>query len=66
MPQLPRRQRLRQGQTLNGVGFNMVDSEIGHSLARCNKLSLKQANLGRRICRKYGRQLRTEMVEAMG
>ena len=39
--------------TVNEVGFNKVDSGIGHSLATCAKLTSKQASLGLRICRKY-------------
>lgn len=38
---------------INEVGFNKIDSAIGHSLASASHLSQKQASLGLRICRKY-------------
>lgn len=47
-------------------GFNGVDARIGHSLANQGMLSPGQAALGRRICRKYVRQLGEEAVKAMG
>jgi len=50
----------------NNIGFNMVDGKIGHALAERDSLSPKQAALGRRIARKYHRQLGAEALEAMG
>lgn len=43
--------------TLNGVGFNRLDSAIGHSLASQSFLTNKQAVVARRLVTKYGRQL---------
>ena len=43
--------------TLNGIGFNKIDTAIGHSLAKSNSLSPKQAALGWKIIQKYTRQL---------
>jgi SWI/SNF-related matrix-associated actin-dependent regulator 1 of chromatin subfamily A len=50
----------------NGMGFNRYDGTVGHSLAQAERLTVKQAVLGRRIARKYVRQLGREAVEAMG
>jgi len=41
----------------NDVGFSRYDGEIGHSLAAQPFLSVRQALLGRRILKKYRRQL---------
>ncbi len=41
----------------DGEGFNAVDAQIGYALARLSSLSQRQAQLGRRILRKYSRQL---------
>ncbi len=51
---------------VNGVGFNKFDGTIGHDLAARASLSPKQAALGRKIARKYRRQIGDEMVAAMG
>lgn len=51
---------------LDGCGFNMVDAYIGRSLASQNDLTDRQAALGRRICRRYVRQLGQELIDAMG
>lgn len=40
----------------NSIGFNQMDSEIGHSLANSPKLSKKQAALAKKILKKYWRQ----------
>jgi SNF2 family DNA or RNA helicase len=42
---------------LDGMGFNRMDAHIGHSLANSIILSPKQAVLGRRLVRKYHRQM---------
>jgi hypothetical protein len=47
-------------------GFNGADAEIGHSLANQGWLSQKQAVLGRKLIRKYHRQLGTEILERAG
>ena len=41
----------------NNVGFNRVDGQFGHSLAAKASLTPKQAFYGRRLIRKYHRQL---------
>lgn len=42
---------------IDGQGFNKLDSNIGKSLAKMDKLTPKQAALGERILKKYKRQL---------
>ena len=49
--------------SLDGAGFSKIDVCIGHSLARSPKLSPKQAVIGRRIVKKYRRQLPDEILE---
>lgn len=46
----------------NDMGFSQVDGRIGHSLAHALWLSPKQAVIGRRLVRKYRRQLPEELV----
>ena len=41
----------------DGAGFNGLDAGIGHSLADCKSLTRKQAELGRRVIKKYHRQI---------
>jgi len=41
----------------NGMGFSMVDSNIGHSLAEAPFLTSKQAIIGQHLVHKYRRQL---------
>jgi hypothetical protein len=48
----------------NGIGFNRLDSSIGHSLAQCGELTPQQAVLAQRLVNKYRRQLPMEIVEA--
>jgi hypothetical protein len=45
---------------LNGIGYNKIDSAIGHSLSENVFLSKKQAALGKRIIKKYRGQLPEE------
>lgn len=47
----------------NGIGFNRYDVRVGHSLATCQALSEAQAQLARKVVRKYKRQLPTNLVE---
>ena len=47
---------LDKAQQANGIGFNQMDSGIGHSLADAPRLTAKQAALGKRILKKYWRQ----------
>lgn len=42
---------------LDGRGFNRLDTMVGHSLARQERLTPRQAALGRRLVLKYHRQL---------
>jgi hypothetical protein len=44
-------------QEQNGIGFNKVDGRIGHSLAEQSRLTPKQAALGRKVLKKYRRQV---------
>jgi SWI/SNF-related matrix-associated actin-dependent regulator 1 of chromatin subfamily A len=46
----------------DGAGFNKLDSIFGHSLARAQVLTAKQAHAGRKLVRKYQRQLSPELV----
>jgi len=48
--------------TKNAMGFNKMDSEIGHSLAGRSALTPKQAALGKRIVLKYRRQLSEDII----
>ena len=41
----------------NMVGFNSLDTKIGHALSLCARLTPRQAALGRKLLRKYKRQL---------
>jgi hypothetical protein len=48
----------------NAVGFNGVDTDIGHSLASAPALSPKQAVLGLKLITKYHRQLPEALLNA--
>lgn len=50
----------------NGVGFNKFDGRIGHELAQRESLTPRQAALGRRIIKKYHRQLGWDVLERTG
>lgn len=50
----------------NDIGFNKIDSKIGHDLAGRRTLTPKQAALGRRIAKKYHRQIPVDLMEASG
>jgi hypothetical protein len=41
----------------NNMGFNKIDSAIGHSLAERSHLTPKQAALGMKLVQKYRKQL---------
>jgi len=45
----------------DGAGFNKIDARIGRDLARAGTLSPRQAALGKKILRKYRRQLDSEL-----
>lgn len=49
--------------SLDGMGFNKMDSRIGKSLAAAPRLSPKQAALGQRLVNKYRGQLVPSLVE---
>src|ERR1700690_2695369 len=42
---------------INGVGFNKLDTQLGHDLASRQYLSRRQAALGAKLMQKYRRQL---------
>lgn len=50
----------------NDIGFNAFDGSLGHSLAMQDSLTPRQAVLGRKMLRKYHRQLGWDLLEAMG
>jgi SWI/SNF-related matrix-associated actin-dependent regulator 1 of chromatin subfamily A len=47
--------------TIDGAGFNRMDTVFGHSLANAPFLSQKQAQYARKMVRKYKRQLPEEL-----
>jgi SWI/SNF-related matrix-associated actin-dependent regulator 1 of chromatin subfamily A len=49
-------------QALDDHGFNKLDSTFGKSLAAAPFLSPRQADHGRRLCIKYGRQLPADLL----
>lgn len=51
--------------TLDGHGFNKLDTQFGKSLAAAPRLSQKQAKAGRRLAIKYGRQLPRALLETI-
>ena len=53
--------------TRNNVGFNKMDADFGHSLAANNHLSDKQREYGKRLLRKYHRQIPSDLwIEIFG
>lgn len=51
--------------TRDDVGFNGCDTIIGHALAGCNYLTAKQALLGRKVLKKYHRQVPGDVYNAI-
>lgn len=51
---------------INGVGFNKLDTNIGRSLAARGALTPRQAALGRKLVRKYHRQIGADAIRATG
>jgi len=49
-------------QVLDGCGFNKLDTDFGHSLAHRESLSQKQAQYGRKLAIKYGRQVPADLL----
>jgi SWI/SNF-related matrix-associated actin-dependent regulator 1 of chromatin subfamily A len=49
-------------QALDGAGFNKLDTDFGHSLAGREFLTQKQAQYGKKLAVKYGRQLPAELL----
>ena len=53
--------------TRNNVGFNKMDADFGHSLAANNHLSDKQREYGKKLLRKYHRQIPSDLwIEIFG
>lgn len=50
--------------TIDAQGFSGIDVRIGHDLAACERLTARQAALGRRILRKYRKTQLPEPVSA--
>jgi hypothetical protein len=48
---------------LDGMGFNKIDTGIGHKLANLPTLTPRQAVLGKKLVLKYRRQLSNNMIE---
>ncbi len=48
---------------VNGIGYNKIDTRIGHALAEQMQLTPKQGVLGMKIVKKYARQLPSELYE---
>ena len=46
----------------NDAGFNKVDTGVGRALAQMEALTARQAVLGRRLCRRYRRQLPADLL----
>ena len=46
----------------DGFGFNKIDTRIGHALAGCDKLTARQAALGKLIVIKYRKQYGDELL----
>jgi hypothetical protein len=51
--------------TRDDIGFNGCDTIIGHALAGCNNLTAKQALLGKKILKKYHRQVPGDVYSAI-
>lgn len=54
-----------RARAINGVGFNKIDTMIGCDLAERDSLSPAQAALGRKIVKKYKRQIGEDAVDKM-
>ena len=53
--------------TRNNVGFNKMDADFGHSLASNNHLSDRQREYGKKLLRKYHRQIPSDLwIEIFG
>ena len=50
---------------IDGMGFNKLDTRIGKDLAARERLTPKQAVLGKKIATKYRRQLSGDLVAQM-
>lgn len=48
--------------TLDGAGFNRLDTSFGHSLANQSSLSPKQASAAKKMLAKYHRQIPAELM----
>jgi SNF2 family DNA or RNA helicase len=52
--------------TLDGAGFNKLDTNFGHDLASRFSLTPKQAAVGQKLVRRYQRQLPADLLRAAG
>ncbi len=49
----------------NGMGFNKLDTSIGHSFAEKTHLTTKQYEIAKKILKKYHRQIPQELMEVI-
>jgi SWI/SNF-related matrix-associated actin-dependent regulator 1 of chromatin subfamily A len=49
----------------NGMGFNKLDTSIGHSFAEKTHLTTKQYEIAKKILKKYHRQIPEELMEVI-
>lgn len=52
-------------QAEDGMGFNKLDTNFGKSLAEQDSLTIRQAEVGLRMVRKYRRQLPDDLVKSL-
>jgi hypothetical protein len=49
----------------NGMGFNKLDTSIGHSFAEKTHLTTKQYEIAKKILKKYHKQIPEELMEVI-
>ena len=49
----------------NGMGFNKLDTSIGHSFAEKTHLTIKQYEIAKKILKKYHKQIPEELMEVI-
>lgn len=49
----------------NGIGFNKLDTSIGHSFAEKTHLTMKQYEIAKKILKKYHKQIPEELMEVI-
>jgi len=52
-------------QGMNGIGYNKIDTGIGHALSEYSRLSPKQTVLGMKIIKKYAKQLPVDLYNSI-